>query len=148
MAHGGPNRIFALSRRAAAGIITACIIVDAHAAEFDGGGRLGDYFELVAAREYGTRVEIAGVCASACTIKLGARHACVHADARLLFHVARDSDGRVDRLATLMMLHEYPRRIRAWAKRRGALDSQDFMAMSGAEAIALGVANCDASRPR
>jgi hypothetical protein len=135
-----------LSRRATAGIIAACIIVNAHAAEFDGGGRIGDYLQLVAAREYTTRIEITGVCASACTIKLGARHACVHADARLLFHAARDADGRVDRLATLMMLHEYPARIRAWAKRRSALDSQDFTAMTGAEAIALGVANCDASQ--
>jgi hypothetical protein len=135
-----------LSRRATAGIIAACIIAKAHAAEFDGGGRIGDYLQLVAAREYTTRIEITGVCASACTIKLGARHACVHADARLLFHAARDADGRVDRLATLMMLHEYPARIRAWAKRRSALDSQDFTAMTGAEAIALGVANCDASQ--
>jgi hypothetical protein len=133
-----------LSRRAIAGIIAASTIVSAHAAEFDGGGRIGNYLELVAAREDTTRIEIAGVCASACTIKLGARHACVRADARLLFHAARDADGRVDRLATLMMLHEYPSRIRAWAQRRGALESQDFTAMSGAEAIALGVANCDA----
>ena len=104
-----------MSRRATAGIIAACIIANAHAAEFDGGGRIGDYLELVAAREDTTRIEIAGVCASACTIKLGAHHACVRADARLLFHAARDADGRVDRLATLMMLHEYPPRIRAWA---------------------------------
>jgi hypothetical protein len=59
-----------LSRRATAGIIAACIIASAHAAEFDGGGRIGDYLELVAAREYTTRIEITGVCASACTIKL------------------------------------------------------------------------------
>ena len=137
-----------LRLRAIAGIITACIIVSAHAAEFDGGGRIGDYLQLVAATEYTTRIEIAGVCASACTIKLGARHACVRADARLLFHAARDASGNVDKLGTLMMLHEYPPRIRAWAKRRGALDSQDFTAMTGAEAIALGVADCDASRPR
>lgn len=137
-----------MSRRATAGIIAACIIANAHAAEFDGGGRIGDYLERVAAREYATRIEITGVCASACTIKLGARHACVRADARLLFHAARDADGRVDRLATLMMLHEYPPHIRAWAKRRSALESQDFTAMTGAEAIALGVADCDTSPQR
>ena len=112
-------------------------------AQFDGGGRVGDYLDLVAATDSGAgRLEIAGVCASACTLKLGARGACVHADARLLFHAARNADGRIDRLGTLMMLHEYPARVRAWARRRGALESQDFTAMSGQEAIALGVPDC------
>jgi hypothetical protein len=115
----------------------------AAAAEFDGGGRVGAYLDFVAASDAaGGRVEISGVCASACTLKLGARGACVHADARLLFHAARDADGRIDRLGTLMMLHEYPAGVRAWAKRRGALESQAFTALSGMEAIALGVPDC------
>ncbi len=117
------------------------------AAQFDGGGRVGAYLDLVAAHDAdGGRIEISGVCASACTMKLGARGACVHRDARLLFHAARDADGRIDRLGTLMMLHEYPAGVRAWARSRHALESQGLTAMSGAEAIALGVPDCRARR--
>ena len=111
---------------------------------FDGGGRVGDYLDFVAAANArGERVEIAGVCASACTMKLGARGACVYGDAELWFHAARNPDGRVNPLATLIMLQEYPRGVRAWAKARGALDTTAITAMSGVEAIALGVADCE-----
>ncbi len=111
---------------------------------FDGGGRVGDYLDLVsAANASGARVEIAGVCASACTMKLGARSACIHADAQLWFHAARSPDGRVNALATQIMTQEYPLRIRAWAASSGALRSTEFTTMSGAQAIALGVRDCD-----
>jgi len=138
-----------MRRPAIAAIIVLSCSISASASNFDAGGRLGDYLDLVASANAGeARVEITGVCASACTMKLGARGACVHADTRLLFHAARDADGRFDRLGTLMMLREYPRRIRAWAKSRRALDSQNFTAMSGAEAIGLGVPDCDVRRGR
>ena len=111
---------------------------------FDGGGRIGDYLDFVAAANAsGERVEIAGVCASACTVKLGARGACVYSGAQLLFHAARNPDGRVNRLATLMMLQEYPRGVRAWAKARGALAGVATTSMRGIEAIALGVPDCE-----
>jgi hypothetical protein len=111
---------------------------------FDGGGRVGDYLDFVAAANAsGERVEIAGVCASACTMKLGARGACVRGDAQLWFHAARNPDGRVNPLATLMMSQEYPSGVRAWAKARGALASVAMTRMSGLEAIALGVPDCE-----
>ena len=138
-----------MRRRAAAAIFLLLSASAAIAGDFDGGGRVGDYLRWVAsANAAGARVEITGVCASACTVKLGARGACVHADARLLFHAARDLDGGLDRLSALMMLQEYPRRVRAWAKSRGALDSESFTAMTGAEAISLGVPDCDRRRGR
>ena len=111
---------------------------------FDGGGRVGDYLDYVgAANATGARVAIGGVCASACTMKLGARNACVASGAQLWFHAARNPDGRVNALATLMMLQQYPAGIRAWARARGALESTTLTTMSGAEAISLGVRSCD-----
>jgi hypothetical protein len=121
-------------------------ISPAHAfvGSFDGGGRVGDYLDFVAsANASGERVEIAGVCASACTMKLGARGACVYGDTQLWFHAARNPDGRVNPLATLMMSQEYPSGVRAWAKARGALASVAMTRMSGVEAIALGVPDCE-----
>jgi len=116
---------------------------------FDGGGRVGDYLDFVgSANASGERIEIGGICASACTMKLGARGACVYADAQLWFHAARNADGRVNALATLMMLQEYPYGVRAWARARGALESVAITTMSGAEAIALGVPNCEQSGAR
>ena len=125
--------------------LTALLAATPAHAEFDPGGAVGVYLDRVAAA---ARVEIAGVCASACTAKLGARDVCVRADAKLLFHAARDADGRVDALANLMLLQVYPRAIRAWAIRRGALDTERLTALSGREAIALGVRDCarDAAR--
>jgi hypothetical protein len=108
---------------------------------YDGGGRIGDYIAYVDNQR--SLVEISGICASACTIKLGARQACIRKDAQLWFHAARNpNDGRINALATLMMLSEYPRSIQAWVKQRGALESTGITRMNGAQAIALGVPEC------
>ena len=133
------------------GLAVACALAGSSAqafvGSFDGGGRVDDYLDMVAAANAsGERVEIGGVCASACTMKLGARGACVYGDAQLWFHAARNGDGRVNALATLIMLQQYPRGVRAWAAARGALATVVMTRMSGAEAIALGVPDC-ARRP-
>ncbi len=113
---------------------------------YDGGGRIGDYLALVdQADASGAQLQIAGVCASACTMKLGARRACIRPDAELRFHAARNPDGRVNALATLLMMMKYPPHIRDWAERSGALESTAFTPMSGAQAIALGMRACKAS---
>jgi hypothetical protein len=135
-------------RRLAVGLVVASALAassaQAFAGSFDGGGRVGAYLDLVAAANAsGERMEIAGVCASACTMKLGARGACVYSDAQLWFHAARSPDGSVNALATLAMLQQYPRGVRAWAKARGALTSFALTPMSGVEAIALGVPDCE-----
>jgi len=129
----------------AAALAASVAAAPAYAAgPFDGGGRIGDYLARVdRADARGAPVEIAGVCASACTIKLGARRACVRPDAELQFHAARNPDGRVNALATLLMLMKYPPRIRDWVERSGALQSTAVTRMSGAQAIALGVRPCN-----
>jgi hypothetical protein len=111
---------------------------------FDGGGRVGEYLDFVSAANIsGEKIEIGGICASACTMKLGARNVCIRSDAELWFHAARDEDGQINGLATLMIKLEYPMRIRAWANSSGALNTTAFTTMSGAQAIALGVPDCD-----
>ena len=111
---------------------------------FDGGGRVTDYFDQVqAANAAGRGLEIAGVCASACTMKLGARHVCVYRDAELWFHAAHDNYGRVNDLGTRILLRQYPSRIRNWVLNHNAVASNDLTTMTGFEAIRLGVQDCE-----
>jgi hypothetical protein len=106
---------------------------------FDGGGNVSDYYGR-ARYSIGPTV-IAGVCASACTMKLGSRNACVEPDATLLFHQA-SYNGYRSELATRVMLYAYPSRIRRWVLRTGALDSSSLTELSGRQAIAMGVRAC------
>ena len=111
---------------------------------FDGGGRIGDYLDVVAALNASDApLEIEGVCASACTMKLGVKRVCIHANAQLWFHSARSPiTGNADPLANAIMMQEYPPGIRAWVERSGALQTLNLKLMSGAEAIGLGVRDC------
>jgi hypothetical protein len=110
--------------------------------QFDAGGRVLDYYRNVrAANSSARRVVISGVCASACTMKLGIRNACVEPDATLLFHQASYNGFRSE-LGTRIMLYAFPRRIRHWILRSGALDSSSLTELSGREAIALGARSC------
>jgi hypothetical protein len=68
------------------------------------------------------RIVIDGVCASACTMKLGGRNACAEPDGTLLFHQASYNSLRSE-LATRVMLYSYPSRIRQWVLRTDALNS-------------------------
>lgn len=143
-----PSSIACATKALGLGFVLACALsttnAQAFSGPFDGGGRVGDYLNYVgSANATGARVEIGGVCASACTMKLGARNACVSSSAQLWFHAARNPDGRVNALATLMMMQQYPAGVRAWARARGALESTALTTMSGAEAITLGVRSCD-----
>jgi len=143
-----PSSLIGATKALGLGFVLACALTTTNAQAFggffDGGGRVGDYLDYVgAANATGARVAIDGVCASACTMKLGARNACVASGAQLWFHAARNPDGRVNALATLMMLQQYPAGIRAWARARGALESTALTTMSGAEAISLGARSCN-----
>jgi len=111
---------------------------------FDGGGRIGDYLDMVSAvNASNASIEIEGVCASACTMKLGIKRVCIYPDALLWFHSARSPlTGNADPLANRIMLQEYPLGIRSWVERSGALRSSTLTPMNGAEAIALGVQDC------
>jgi hypothetical protein len=98
----------------------------------DRGGRIGTYLDKYQSlRSSGETVAIDGLCASACTIVLGAIPAdriCVTSRANLGFHAAwdRDSDGRpvTNAEATRMLYSMYPAQIKRWIKHRGGLKPQ------------------------
>jgi hypothetical protein len=98
----------------------------------DRGGQIGTYvtkFERL--RSSGENVIIDGLCASACTIVLGAiprDHVCVTSRATLGFHAAYDFDinGRsiTNREATRRLFLMYPRSVQRWIAGRGGLRPQ------------------------
>src|SRR6201991_957849 len=95
----------------------------------DRGGRIGTYVDRYQGlRSSGETVIIDGLCASACTIVLGAvaqDKICVTSHANLGFHAAWDFDanGRAvtNPEATQMLYSMYPSEIRRWISKRGGL---------------------------
>ena len=95
----------------------------------DRGGRIGTYGDKYQAlRSSGETVVIDGLCASACTIVLGAvphDKICVTSRASLGFHAAWDpgAGGRpvTNTEATHMLYEMYPVSIRRWIRKRGGL---------------------------
>ena len=95
----------------------------------DRGGRIGTYVDKYQGlRTSGERVMIDGLCASACTIVLGAvsrDRICVTARASLGFHAAYDygANGRpvTNGEATQMLYSMYPVSVRKWIAQRGGL---------------------------
>lgn len=95
----------------------------------DRGGRIGTYIDKYESlRSSGETVVIDGMCASACTIVLGAVPAeriCVTPRANLGFHAAWDMgpDGRpvTNSEATRLLYRIYPPHIQRWLARRGGL---------------------------
>jgi hypothetical protein len=95
----------------------------------DRGGRIGTYVDrFQGLRGSGEMVMIDGLCASACTIVLGAvprDKICVTPRASLGFHAAWDpgTGGRpvTNPEATRMLYEMYPSSIRRWISRRGGL---------------------------
>jgi hypothetical protein len=95
----------------------------------DRGGRIGTYVDRYQGlRSSGEAVIIDGLCASACTIVLGAvphDRICVTSKATLGFHAAWDfgSNGRAvtNPEATQMLYAMYPSPVRHWIDHRGGL---------------------------
>src|SRR3979409_268840 len=95
----------------------------------DRGGRIGAYVDKYQGlRSSGETVIIDGLCASACTIILGAvahDKICVTSHANLGFHAAWDfgANGRAvtNPEATQMLYSMYPSQIRRWIAQRGGL---------------------------
>jgi hypothetical protein len=95
----------------------------------DRGGRIGTYVDKYQGlRTSGEYVIIDGLCASACTIVLGAiphDKICVTSHATLGFHAAWDfgANGRAvtNPEATQMLYSMYPSPIRRWISQRGGL---------------------------
>lgn len=95
----------------------------------DRGGRIGTYVDKYQElRASGEQVMIDGLCASACTIVLGAvprDRICVTPRANLGFHAAWDfgANGRTitNPEATQMLYSMYPAQIKRWINLRGGL---------------------------
>jgi hypothetical protein len=95
----------------------------------DRGGRIGTYVDKYQSlRTSGETVIIDGLCASACTIVLGAvprDRICVTSNANLGFHAAWDmgENGRAvtNPEATQMLYSMYPSQVRRWIAKRGGL---------------------------
>ena len=95
----------------------------------DRGGRIGTYVDKYQGlRTSGETVIIDGLCASACTIILGAvshDKICVTSHATLGFHAAWDfgANGRAvtNPEATQMLYSMYPSEVRRWIAKRGGL---------------------------
>ena len=98
----------------------------------DRGGQIGSYVtKFQRLRSSGQSVIIDGLCASACTIVIGAvphDKICVTSRAALGFHAAYDfgKNGRTftNRGATMMLYSMYPRPVRRWIVARGGLTPQ------------------------
>lgn len=110
----------------------------------DNGGQIGDYLQRFRVlRQSGERVEIDGVCASACTMLLGtipASRICVTPRAVLEFHGAWDPTpwgGQVGNSAGNRILWSiYPGRVRRWISRHGGLGPR-LIALRGRELAAM-----------
>jgi hypothetical protein len=95
----------------------------------DRGGRIGTYVDKYQElRISGETVIIDGLCASACTIVLGAvahDKICVTTNANLGFHAAWDFGARgrpvTNPEATQMLYSMYPPPVRRWIAQRGGL---------------------------
>ena len=98
----------------------------------DRGGRIGTYVDKYQGlRTSGETVIIDGLCASACTIVLGAvphDRICVTSHANLGFHAAWDfgPQGRAvtNAEATQMLYSMYPPPVRKWIAARGGLTAR------------------------
>jgi hypothetical protein len=98
----------------------------------DRGGRIGTYVDKYQeVRTSGEMVIIDGLCASACTIVLGAiphDKICVTSHAALGFHAAwdLDEDGHAitNPEATHMLYSMYPSSVKKWINQRGGLTSK------------------------
>jgi hypothetical protein len=128
-------------------VVLLANIVASHAAvriAEDRGGRIGTYMDrFQGLRSSGEQVVIDGLCASACTIVLGAvphDRICVTSRANLGFHAAWDMGphGRAvtNREATAMLYSMYPTPIRRWIARRGGL-TRHMIFLHGAQLASM-----------
>ena len=95
----------------------------------DRGGQIGRYvYRYDQLRASGQTIMIDGLCASSCTIVLGAiphEKICVTRNANLAFHAAWDFGARGQAItnpgATRMLYLMYPSQVRHWIANRGGL---------------------------
>ena len=110
----------------------------------DRGGRIGTYVDKYQdLRSSGETVVIDGLCATACTIVLGAvphDRICVTSQANLGFHAAWDfgANGRAvtNPEATQMLYSMYPSAVRRWIAQRGGL-SRNMIFLRGKQLTSM-----------
>jgi hypothetical protein len=110
----------------------------------DRGGRIGTYVDKYQdVRSSGEMVIIDGLCASACTIVLGAvphDKICVTSHASLGFHAAWDLDDNGHAItnpeATHMLYSMYPPPVKRWINQRGGLTSR-MLFLRGKELMSM-----------
>ena len=132
----GIDKVLGLVMKFVTGLLAAVLllagVVASHAVvriADDRGGRIGTYVDKYQGlRTSGETVIIDGLCASACTIVLGAvphDKICVTTHANLGFHAAWDfgANGRAvtNPEATQMLYSMYPSEVRRWIAKRGGL---------------------------
>ena len=113
------------------------------AAQIDHGGKLSNYMAMVHEADRQNReVRISGYCASACTIKLGAKNVCIEPEAILMFHSARDAYGARSAVGNLILTSYYPRPLRKLSNVTLALSGDAGLRMTGLQLIGLGLRKC------
>lgn len=115
----------------------------------DHGGSLESRLQTLAQlRAAGTRVEIRGHCASACTLLLGLPNACVARSSRLGFHGPQSQHYGVslppqdfEHWSQVMAAH-YPGPIRDWFLAKARQTLLGVITISGTQAIKMGARPC------
>lgn len=113
----------------------------------DRGGLLGQRSaEIRSLRAAGQRVELRGLCLSACTMYLSLPNVCVSPSAELGFH-GPSRNGRPLPAAEFehwseVMARNYREPLRSWFMSEGRYIREGYFALSGAELIRMGYPRC------
>lgn len=102
--------------------------------------------EIERMRREGERVEIRGICLSACTMYLDLPNVCVAPDAVLGFHGPSDhgrplSPERFERWSREMARH-YREPLYSWYMKKARYETQGYFSLRGAQLIAMGYPRC------
>lgn len=104
--------------------------------------------QIEALRKSGERIEIAGWCASSCTLYLALPNACVRKGARLGFHGPQSQfygiglpPAEFERVSRVMAAH-YPEQIRAWFMAEARHEILGVVKLTGRQVIAMGAREC------
>lgn len=115
----------------------------------DPGGNVDDRLVTIEVlRQSGERVEIAGWCASSCTLYLALPNACVRKSARLGFHGPQSQfygvglpPAEFERVSRVMASH-YPAPLRAWFIATARHEIMGVVKITGRQAIQMGAREC------
>lgn len=111
----------------------------------DSGGIVQQYEDMAALySKEGRRIEIKGLCSSACTLALTVPNTCVGKDALVAWHQAYATDTHEPRPeVTERMLANLPPRLRNYLQGRVKADYTPETTLHYGDLLALGVPSCD-----